>query len=266
MSSTIAAASTTGATAAAGVRARSRFFFVMSGVIFAFVLVGFARTLYLRVFFDVPPVPTRLLVHGAALTTWFAWLFVQASMAGTGRIETHRRLGVAGLALGPAVVLGGLLATLGIASRIAENGLDLSADASVLGIGVTGMSLARFAAQVMWLNFGGLTAFALLLSAAMLLRGRPQAHKRLMLLASIAVLGPALARIARWPGFGGEQGPFVPLVLLLLIAAIAIHDLVTTRRLHPATSIGGLALIVILVGASVFGGSEAGLALVRELL
>jgi hypothetical protein len=119
---------------------------------------------------------------------------------------------------------------------------------------------------VMWLNFGSLTAFALLLSAAMLLRGRPQAHKRLMLLASIAVLGPALARIARWPGFGGEQGPFVPLVLLLLIAAIAIHDLVTTRRLHPATSIGGLALIVILVGASVFGGSEAGLALVRELL
>jgi hypothetical protein len=36
--------------------------------------------------------------------------------------------------------------------------------------------------------------------------------------------------------------------------------------LHPATSIGGLALIVISVGASVFGGSEAGLELVRGLL
>jgi hypothetical protein len=247
MSSTVGTVSTTEAAPASGVRRRNRFYLAMSGVILALVLIGFAPTLYLRAFFEVRPVPVRLLVHGAALTAWFVWLFMQALMIGSGRTHVHRRLGIAGVVLGPVVVFGGLLATLGIAARIAENGLDLSADASVLGIGVSGVSLARFAAQVLWQNFGSLTAFALLLSAAMLLRGRAQAHKRLMLLASIALLGPALARIARWPGFGG-------------------HDLVANRRLHPATSIGGLALVSIMVGTTVFGATEKGLELVRGLL
>jgi hypothetical protein len=237
----------------------------MSGVILALVVIGFARTLYLRPVFDVPSIPAHLFVHGAALTSWFVWLFVQTLMVGTGRIHVHRRLGLAGVVLGPVVVLGGLLATLRIGSRIAANGIDLNADASVLGIGVGGMSVAQFVAVVMWTNFANVVLFGLLLLAAMLLRARPQAHKRLMLLASIAVLIPAVARIARWPGFGGEQGPFIPIVLLSLIAAIAINDLVTTRRLHPATSIGGAAVVLITFGANVFGGTGVALALVRRL-
>ena len=265
MSSTVAAVTANASDVGAGVQRRSKFYVAMASVILALVLLGFAQTLYLRAFFEVPPVPTRLLVHGAALTIWFVWLFVQTVMVGTGRTHVHRRLGMAVVVLGPVVVLGGLLATLGIGSRIVESGLDLSADASVLGIGVGGMSVAQFAAGVMWANFGSVVALALLLVAAILLRGRPQAHKRLMLLASIAVLGPALARIARWPGFGGEQGPFVTIVLLSLIGAIVINDLVTTRRLHPATWIGGLAIVVIGLGTVAFGGTETGLALVRWL-
>ena len=89
---------------------------------------------------------------------------------------------------------------------------------------------------------------------AMLLRRRSQAHKHLMLLASLAVLGPALARIARWPGFGGEQGPFVTLVSLALLLAIVAHDLYSTRRLHPA----GAALVLITIASMVIGGSELG--------
>src|SRR5687767_3261211 len=124
MTSTVAAVSTNPATAAAatGARRRSKFYLTMSGVILALVLIGFARTLYLRPVFDVPSIPAHLFVHGAALTSWFVWLFVQTLMVGTGRIHVHRRLGLAGVVLGPVVVLGGLLATLGIGPRIVANG------------------------------------------------------------------------------------------------------------------------------------------------
>lgn len=61
----------------------------------------------------------------------------------------------------------------------------------------------------------------------LLLRRRPAAHKRLMLLATIAILGPALARLARLPYFGGEGGPFVLIVtfaLLIVCTAISKMD------------------------------------------
>ena len=43
-----------------------------------------------------------------------------------------------------------------------------------------------------------------------------------MLLASISIIGPALAHVARWPVFGGEQGPFIP-VFWGLVLVLAVH-------------------------------------------
>src|ERR1700730_9606988 len=119
------------------------------------------------------------------------------------------------------------MATLGVASRVASRGLDFDADASVLGIGVTGLTVAAFISSVVCANIGNLLSFATLLLAAVVLRGRPRAHKRLMLLASISIIGPALARIARWPVLGGEQGPFIPLVWWGLVLVVAVHDLMS---------------------------------------
>jgi len=75
-----------------------------------------------------------------------------------------------------------------------------------------------FLSNVVWPNLASVRAFTLLGAAAILLRGRPQAHKRLMLLASIAIIGPAVARVSRWPPFGGEDSPSVLVVLLALLA------------------------------------------------
>ena len=56
MSTRESAISPANATEAARVRARSNFFFGMSALLLALVLIGFAPTLYLRAFFDVQPV------------------------------------------------------------------------------------------------------------------------------------------------------------------------------------------------------------------
>lgn len=234
------------ASSATDVRARNRFFLAMAGTLLLLVLVGFSPSLYLRVFFPVPPIPAYLHLHGAVLTSWFAWLCLQASLIQVGKPAVHRQLGVIGAVIGVAVIGAALLATLNAVSRITSLGVELDADASALGIGVTGVPVVAFAARVVWGNLASLVIFAVLFAAAIFLRGKPQAHKRLVLLASIAIIGPALARISRWPIFGGEQGPFVPAVLLLLVLAVVANDVIATRRVHPATAAGvGVAIVVL---------------------
>ena len=101
--------------------------------------------------------------------------------------------------------------------------------------------------------------------SAILLRGYPQVHKRLMLLASVAIVGPALARISRWPLFGGEDGPFVPGVLLALLVAVIVHDLVAMRRVHKGTIYGGGAIVIATIVQQLIADSEFGRSVVRML-
>jgi hypothetical protein len=237
----------------------------MAGVLLLLVVAGFVRTLYVRPLFVVPPIPGYLYVHGIVLTTWFVWFLGQSLLIRWGMVAKHRRFGALGAGFGAAVVVGGLIAPLGLASRTAARGIDLGADASVLGIGITGMTVTAFISSVVWGNIGMLLSFATFLVSAVILRRRPQAHKRLMLLASISIIVPALARISRWHGLGGEQGPFIPLVSWGLVLALAVHDLVSRRRLHPSTVLGALLLILINYGAGVAGRSEVGQMLIREL-
>lgn len=245
---------------------RDSFFFWMSALLLAFLLIGFAPSLYLRLFFDVPPIPAYLHVHGTILTAWFVWLLVQTSLVRSGRTATHRRLGVVGAVIGTAVVFAGPMATLGAVARVRAAGIDWDTDMSALPfLGVEGVPMIRFAAQVVWGNFVSIAVFAGLVTAAVLLRRRPEAHKRLMLLASIAIVGPALARISRWSTFGGEDGAFIPSVLIALLLAVIAHDLVGDRRLHKATLYGCAVIVLGAVAQQLIADSEPGRSVVRML-
>src|SRR5512141_447358 len=115
MSTVVTATARSGAPA--GARTRNRFFLAMAGTLLLLVLVGFSPSLYLRVFFPVPPIPTYLHLHGAVLTSWFAWLCLQASLIQVGKPAVHRQLGVIGAVIGVAVIGAALLATLNAVSR-----------------------------------------------------------------------------------------------------------------------------------------------------
>lgn len=250
------------------VRRRDPFFLCMSIVLLLTVLIGFLPTLYLRTLRGLPPLPGHLHVHGAILTGWFVWLVVQASLIEANRVAHHRRLGVLGAVLGLAVVFAGPLATLNLVPRIRAAGLDLDMDISALGISGLGsdMSIARFlSGTVIWPNIASVATFAVLVLAALLLRGRPDTHKRLMLLASISIVGPALARISRWPGLGGEQGPFIPLALVVLLLAVVLHDVISTKRVHRATLLGAAFVVSMTFGGLAIGASRFGEAFVREM-
>jgi hypothetical protein len=243
------------------------FFFVMTVLLMAIVLVAFAPTLYLRAFTNALPLPAHLHVHGIVLTGWFVWLLVQAALIRSGNVRRHRQLGFAGVALGLAVIVAGPLATFNVVPEIRAAGFELDWDVGVLGtkgLGA-GVSIAAFLSSVVWANLASIATFFALVMAAILLRSYSDAHKRLMLLASISIVGPALARVSRWPPFGGEQGPFVASALLTLLAAVVIHDLVVSRRIHLATLIGGtFAVLMAWAGASI-ATSEFGENAVRSM-
>ena len=85
------------------------------------------------------------------------------------------------------------------------------------------------------------------------------------MLASILIVAPALARISRWPIFGGEDSPFIRVVLLALLLAVIAHDLVRERRVHRATIYGVGTIVVATIVLQLIASSEFGLSAVRML-
>ena len=86
-----------------------------------------------------------------------------------------------------------------------------------------------------------------------------------MVLASIIIVAPALARISRWQIFGGEDSPFIRVVLLALLLAVIAHDLVRERRVHRATIYGVGTIVVATIVLQLIASSEFGLSAVRML-
>ena len=109
---------------------------------------------------------------------------------------------------------------------------------------------------VVWGNFFTLLMFAAFVSLAVVFRKRPEAHKRLMLLASMSIVGPALARLPRWPIFAGgfEAGRNCAIAgVLTMFALLLTYDVVTRKKPHPASWIGMVLILASLAGAVFLG-------------
>lgn len=207
--------------------AERRFFTFMTLAIFAAVYVGFARTFFLRPWFPevaplVPPEPFFIL-HGAVFTAWFVVLLVQPTLVGLGRTDLHRAFGQVGAGVAASVVVVGVIGAF-IAARRAGG---------FMGVPVP-------AQQFVLIPLVDMAVFAVLAGVAFARRRDVQLHKRLMIIASIAMIDAA---VARWPGVI-EYGPlaFFALADLFLVPLVA-WDLKTRGRLHPATLWGGLLLV-----------------------
>src|SRR6185503_7555560 len=87
------------------------------------VLLGFARTYYLKGFFATPPLPSGIVhLHGIVMTAWMALFIAQVSLVATRRTKIHMRLGVFGAVLAVLVVAVGVLTALYAAARGATPG------------------------------------------------------------------------------------------------------------------------------------------------
>jgi hypothetical protein len=203
---------------------RESFFYVgMAILAAAVVFAGFSRTYYLRNLFGHPPLKPLLHLHGLLFTSWILLLIVQVSLVASKRVNIHRRLGVAGGVLAAIMVIVGTTVAIHSArGEFSPGGPDPLAFLSV--------------------PLFDMLVFAILVGAALLYRRQPDIHKRLMLIATLALLPAA---IARFPGsFFEHGGPpvFFGIADLILLACV-VYDTITNRRLHPAYVWGGLLLV-----------------------
>ena len=225
----------------AGGRSRDRRFFTGMAIAAALtVFIGFAPTYYLSSAFGGRPLTTLVHVHGAVATAWILLFLTQTSLIAARRTDLHRRLGVAGAILAVLLLVVGYLT--------ARRGATPPGGPP---------PLAFLAVPI-----GTLVVFAILVGAGLAQRRRSETHKRLMLLATIAILTPAIARMR----FIGEGGPPVAIGgTCLFVVACLVYDRLAHGRVHPAFLWGGIFVMVTLPARFALGQTDAWLAVARWL-
>jgi hypothetical protein len=205
--------------------AERRFYTGITIAIFLTVYVGFARSFFLRPLFPGWPSPheTIFYVHGALFSAWCCLFIAQASLVTARRADLHRKFGAWGAGLAAGMVVIGIWGALIAAAR---------------PTGFVGVPVPRL--QFLIIPLFDMALFATFVTLAVVRRRDAQAHKRLMVLATVNLLGAA---IARWPGMSG--GPLVFYAFAdLFVLALAVWDFRSRGRLHPVTLWGGLVIVL----------------------
>ena len=205
---------------------RNRFYAVFAVALAAFVFVAFARTFYLRHWFDVPPINVLLYIHSIVFTAWVVLFVIQTRLIAAQNYRTHMQLGIAGVVLAALVVIFGFATAIGSASAPRMRPMGMNSQQFVL------------------IPLVAIASFAGLVTAAVALRKRADLHKRLMTLAMIAVLGPPTARIIFVTNTGAHFAAIQMAVHAAFLAWCLVSDWRKYRIVHPVYSIGGALLLI----------------------
>ena len=221
------------------------FFWGMSSLVALIVFVGFARTYYLAGIFDAKPLAAPVVhVHAAVFSCWIALLVVQSSLVGTGHTGIHRRLGLIGLGLAPAMVILGILVAVEMLNRFASTP---SVDSPLI-----------FAVAL-----SEITGFAVPIFFAFRFRRRSAIHKRLILIGTIAT---TTAGFGRWPVAFLLHKPLpAMLAAFTLLVALIAFDLRWTGKVQRATLLGSAWVVVIELSGFAVGHTGAWHALAGHL-
>lgn len=222
-------------TSAAAIAAARYFYFHMALACAAVAFLGFAPTYWLPLAqrsFSASPV---IHAHGLLFFAWSLFFVLQSWLAASGRIVSHRDIGMIGVSLATAMTIMGFLVSVNVMKRSAA----------------VGQTDAGIAFSIVPLS--GIAFFAVVFALAVANARRPETHKRLMLLAGISILDAA---VARWfltflapPGPPGPPPVAVTIapafVAYLLLVVAIVHDWRTRGKPHPVYVVGGLVLVAI---------------------
>lgn len=196
-------------------RADDYFFAAMTIWIAVVVFVGFAHSYFLAGLFHAHLPSPLVHIHGGIFSSWILLLIAQVVLAATGHIQWHMRLGLAGL------VIAGLMIVVGFATLFAAEHRHFQPD------------------PIFTFDLLSLSVFGILVSWAYGARRDGARHKRLILLATLAITAQGLSR---WHyAFLDSDFAFYA-VLNLPLLLLAGFDLWSRRTLHSAT-VWGIAIL-----------------------
>jgi hypothetical protein len=218
--------------------ANSRWFYpVASGLLLVLTLIGFRHFyLQLQAYPGRPlPPPARAIyiIHGVLMTAWIVLSVVQPLLVATGRKRLHMKLGKFAMALAVGIIGAGYLIAIG----------------STKG---TPPELIRFGLApkaFLTVPLSGIVTFALFVTVGVLNRRRPEIHRPMMWLASLAVVAAALGRIAPlndWYAGTWLEVCFSAFVSMLLLGALLLAVKCAIEKRFDRWFAAGLAVLTII--------------------
>jgi hypothetical protein len=192
-----------------------------SGIALAFglcVFVGFSRTYYLKGLFGTPHLSWLAHLHGAMFTVWTVFFLCQVALVAAGRTDLHRRIGRVGAVVGAGVVMLGIVMTLHSVHA--------------------GYATGRPGMASLLINaFMNLLLFSAFFAAGLFFRRKKEIHKRLMVLAMLSLIIPAIGRMFMLDSMTGW-------VIFAFSLTGVIYDIVVLRRVYLTNIVGALLINV----------------------
>ena len=228
-------------------RRKNRKFYVFLSVLMTLIIVtGFWPSYYGPLMRGATEIPAILHFHGAIMAGWMALLILQTTLAANGRIRAHRSVGKFGIGYGTFVFLLGLVVSfVAPAMHVTAGEWPVDQAAGFLPIPLVDMLL-----------FGGF------FFTAAAYRSKPEIHKRLMLLATIALLFAAAFRLD-----AAEVMP-LPMAIALWFVPVVLglaYDWATQGRVDLLYVIGLIAMGLSLLRLPL-GSTEAWLSIGRPII
>ncbi len=186
--------------------------YLVTGILIAIiVIVGFWPSYFGLIMAGTLDVAPIVHLHTFIFLGWVTLLIIQTSLVAIGRTDLHRKLGAFGIVLGIALIVMGIVVTL---NRVA--------------IGIEAGHVLK-AQQFMLIPLTDIILFSGFFIAAVINRKTPEIHKRLMLIATVALLDTPVSRMK----YLGE--PLNPALFLLIwfvpLFFLLIADFVQTRKI-----------------------------------
>ena len=200
------------------------FYFFLSLVVATVVVAGFSRTVDQSLFHAAPPRPILLWVHGAAFAGWVVFFTLQSGLVRIRKVSWHRTLGWFGAALAAVMVVLGCVI-------------------SVVMFRFDALVLKQPDPSFLSVTFWDMLAFGTAVGLAILWRGKPELHRRLLVVGTCCLLDA---------GFGRFDYIFNHNLLFWCLDAVillgVVRDLLVDRRVHKVYL---YALPVLVVGQNV---------------
>jgi len=202
----------TAITAPGRLRTDDIFFPGMALLILGIVVTGFGKSYFLAGMMRAKLPNALVHVHGAVFVLWIFLLVAQPLLIAAHRVKWHMKLGMLSLVLVPAMSVLGVLTLFDFLRRTEP---DEGAELLLVG------------------DLEILLLFLILTAWGLLARRDAASHKRLMILGTMAIMGPA---IARWDlGIPASLGIIFALPLL-----VVAYDLWILKRVHRTTAVATL--------------------------
>jgi hypothetical protein len=198
-----------------------------------------------------PPLPAVMHMHALLMGSWLLLLLAQTLLMATGRRALHRKIGAIALLLVPLI-----LVTMVCLVRIGF--ADVSIASAAPGADPAEISNSRlFASSLLPEQVRAALLFGVFASSALWVRNRdPQAHKRLMVLATLMPLPAAFDRIDWLPSTLPASSDSSALYMLLWLSPVLLYDLLRRGRVHRVYVIGLLLNLPFVVASHFLAGSS----------